>query len=266
MTLLERRPYGQILDEEGVGIQNPMPPFIWKSDRLINASKYLFRFLLSDEDPRWRLVYSYLDAQDRSRFKPLHSECALGAIYLSRQPSHRNRYSSYPNEQNIRQLARAINNLAAFPELGDIMSRVLSGVNGELGIEFARTNKISLGTDARGITGCPEALYQLRLFGGKKYMGRIGFNVHLEQHQAIFSIANVQGIPNGKELYEKITDLLGVPPLNYLVGRLKAMCDYKFRDFPIEVRGLRNPKKNPSLYNTIFKKEGIERYSFHKRD
>ena len=269
MVLPERRSYeqiwGEIFDEEGISTQSSLPPFIRKPDRLINASEYLFGFLLSDGDPRWHLVEGYLDAKDRTRFRGLHFECALRAIYLSEWPSYRNRYRSYPNEQNIRQLARAIINLAAFSELSNIMAEVLSGTHEKLTIEFARTNKISLGTDARGITGCPEALYQLRLFRKEKYMGRIGFNVHLEQGKAIFSIVNIQGIPNGKDLYGGITNALGMPPLNYLVGKLRAVCDYGFRDLLVEVRGLRNPQNNPHLYNTIFSKEGIERYPFHKR-
>lgn len=246
------------IQSEGLNITN-IPTGVSKGNDLINTSIYLFRFIPEDGDARWHLATNYLKARQKNWFDHIHFENALLATYLSQEPSYRNRYSSYQAEQNIRHLCRAISNLDTYSFFKDRIGSIKSEQK-DTRFEFARTNRINLGTDRFGITGCPEALYQERLFYRNIYIARIGFNSHFENGTRVISIANLQGIPNGKQIQSEFEDYTGINPFNMLIRK----CKYILNDCII--RGLKNPKNTESdcLYNATFKCEGIERFSFKR--
>lgn len=230
-----------------------LPAGIEKSEQLVQASIYLFKFILGDDDSRWGIVKKFVDAKEETQFEGVHVETALIATYLSKTNGHRGNYARYSTPESIRQLCRAVVNLSQWENVSnnvDLSSQ-------EVELEVARTNKITRGTDRRGITGCPEALYQLRMFFNGTYVGRTGFNVHNESSEKIVSITNIQGVPNGKSYHNKIEDRLGTPPMNFLVGRVAGFAERIGAD----VRGLKNPKNGDQrMYNIIFKKERIDRF------
>jgi len=243
-----------------------LPHGVMKGNRILNASIYLFRFILKDSDPRWKIVYEYLSAKKEVGFKPLNFENALRAIYLSKEQSFRNRYTAYTSKENILQLIRAIQNLNSHNLLNEMFCKTKQTKPQQLDIEFARTNKILAGIDSQGITACPEALYQLRAFIGGKYIGRIGFNAHLEDDDFILSITNIQGVPNNPCLYDEFKQLCGIKPHNILVQQLKSFQQTN-NGTTIYLRGLRNPpyKQSSAFYNALFRAEGIDRFYFNRQ-
>lgn len=260
----------EILTKAGIRQENQVPN-VYKGNEMLNASGRLFGFVLGEKDSRWGIVRQYVEGKHDTRFRGIHFETAMQAIYLSNQPSFRNQYASYPNAQNIRQLARSVVNLGAWNSLAQSFRETEgeSEVAGGLGVSLARTNKLTLGTDGLDITGCPEALYQLRLFSAKgDYMGRVGFNFHTEESGGVLSITNIQGVPGGAGLYNNYTEMIGHSPFNSLVRRVKSVAQNL--SYPeqadIEVRGLRNPKHKPSapLYNTVLKREKVKRVRFKR--
>ena len=102
------------------------------------------------------------------------------AIYLSDTPSFRNGYAAYASEENVRHLCRAIVNLRSRPIFQEMFESTQLSLPEESAVEFAMTDRINLGSDKRGITGCPEALYQLRMFYKDRYIARVGYNGHIE--------------------------------------------------------------------------------------
>ncbi|MFA9288519.1 MAG: hypothetical protein ACEQSA_01425 [Weeksellaceae bacterium] len=260
-----------VIESEGFPIQGPYGPTVLQPQYFQDASEYLFGVLLMDpSDPRLTLAQAYHDTKERVRFKPQHFENALLAIYLSDKPSFRNRYSGFTSEENLRHLCRALHNLGSFHEIGEIFTE---SQNNEIGIEgidmqLAVTHSVNLGCNAQGITGCPEALYQLQMQWDGHYIGRIGFNTHLENDKRIISVTNIQGIPSENLQaaglsYENFHDSYGAGPHNMLLRRLKTFSTI---DPSIELRGLRNPKHKESsaFYNTVFKNEGLKRMKFKR--
>lgn len=172
---------------------------------LTDATIKLFRFPLHADDPRARLAVHYLQMKHLIH-KPMNFENALLADYLSlKNPSTRFGYSQYIGLPPLVQLARALRNI-------EIGSQLAQG-DRESGVylhRLAQTNKITRGSDRLGVTGCPEALWQLQLFTGQRYLGRIGFNFHDNHEKTVVSITNVQGGPKGVkadiESYEKHMD------------------------------------------------------------
>ena len=147
--------------------------------------------------------------------------------------------------------------LGAWPYLTELFGRVTIPALQCAALNLERTNKITLGSDQRGVTGCPEALYQLQIYMGE-YAGRIGFNFHLENNTQIISITNVQGVPGAKQMYDQFEEEYGERPHNYLIRYLQAFGEVA----PAEMlfRGWRNPKSenaDPRFYNTLFRAEGI---------
>lgn len=251
-----------ILVDEGLD-QVSFPLGIQKSEALINTSIKLFRQILSDGDQRWGIVNSWLEIINKPNIRGIHREVALGAKYLSSNPSFRNEYGKYVREENLRQLCRTINNLRADTKLQSIFENIYKNTLPNLHLE--KTNKITLGTMQDGITGCPESLYQIRLFSDEnkeKYLGRLGFNMHHEQPGWIMSITNLQGIPDGNDLYDKLRRN-GIEPFNVLVQTAKTLAN-EF-DPNIQIRSLRNPATEYSaLINTVCKREGVKRYYFYR--
>ncbi|MBI2338220.1 hypothetical protein HYU95_03460 [Candidatus Daviesbacteria bacterium] len=261
-----------IIQEEGLADPRLLPGIL-KGNRYLNASEYLFRFILSDDDPRWAIAAGYTKAKQANRFKPVSFESALSAIYLSDRPSFRGGYGMYNSPPTLRQLCRAVINIGCYPELKAVFDKTsnASGLPEGLSWEFARTERILSGTDRRGITGCPEALYQVRVFcqGTEtscqgKYLGRVGFNIHTEGESQVMSVTNLQGIPCGPDCYHCFTQRFGIKFFNALVNQAKRMAAE--HPIPIQLKGLKNPNciGSSGLYNATFKTEGIQRVSFKR--
>lgn len=248
--------YLNILESEGISSLT-YNPGLRMTNELINASEYLFGFMLSDSDPRWLIVSAYTKL---SHFQPYHFENALTATYLSNKPSYRNEYSKWVSEANIRHLCRAIVNVGENQRLQSLFSNFLQTQNYKIIGVRTGTTSIKKGKNQFGITGCPEALYQLQLFNFGQYIGRVGFNLHKEYFDPVLSITNLQGVPQGLELYNQFEVNSGIGPFNLLVQKVVDLGNL----FGATVYGIKNPKINASLYNTVFKREGIQRVSFKK--
>jgi hypothetical protein len=240
-----------------------IPKGINKTEDLINSAEKLFGFLPNDNDERWQIASIYNTANKKHEIIPVNLENGLLAIYLSNQVSFRNAIMAYTHEPNIRQLTRAVVNLNNFDFLKEKFKNVNNNLINDFSIEFALTNHIKKGVDERGITGCPEALYQLRLFDEKKYIARIGFNVHMEEKNKIISIVNIQGVPGKIQLYKDIIEEYKVKPFNILIQKLKRSLS---NEENVIFRGLKNPKNKESsaLYNATLDAEGIKKFSYKK--
>lgn len=259
---------GEILTSEGYSPVT-LKPWIWKGDTLLNACQTLFRgFIFQDDDPRWAIVSKFVEVQRLKKFNGTSIENALQAIYLSPHPSYRRGYSSFNSEPAIRQLCRAIKNLEAITWLDGCFCpgnlAACMDFSDRANLRFNITDSIKLGTNKEGVTGCPEALYQLQLMYDGRYIGRVGLNVHNEEFINIISIANLQGIQDGTEVYEYFREYYGNSPFNLLIRAVKQLtqCD----EGVSVVRGLKNPKHQESdrLYNTVFKHERVRRLSFRR--
>lgn len=253
----------ELLDQEGVSFRQ-FPPLIYRGG-LLNTCKYLFRCIPEQEDPRWLIASEYEKARDEVGFDGRNFENALLATYLSDTPSFRNGYAAYASEENIRHLCRAIVNLRSHSIFKGMFETTQVSLPEESAVEFDMTDRINLGIDNRGITGCPEALYQLRMFYKDRYIARVGFNGHIEGEGFVVSITNVQGVPNGKEVYNWMKDIYQTTPFNLLINYLRGMCE-SVSPVSVDLRGLKNPRNEQSrgLYNALFESEGIPKYSFHR--
>ncbi len=131
-------------------------------------------------------------------------------------------------------------------------------------MKLARTERITRGTDRQGITGCPEALYQIQLFKQEKYVGRVGFNLHHEKVWRV-TIANLQGIPGGCPEYLEFLERHGIGPFNELMQTAKTL--FRRFDSNTMILGLRNPSTdNSDLLNTVLEAEEIQRARFRRKD
>lgn len=251
-----------IIMEEGLK-QESLLPWIQKSEALIKTSIELFNYILSDDDQRWHIINAWQEFAKAPKIRGIHREVAIGAKYLSVKPSYRNEYGKYVKAENLRQLCRATNNLGVGDKLQSIFDNVANPLYPNT-IRLAKTDKITLGTRQDGITGCPEALYQIQLFSEKKskYIGRLGFNMHHDQTGWVMSITNLQGIPDGHCFYEDLKKE-GIEPFNMLVYFAKSLA-LKFDD-STQIRALKNPTVDRSaLMNTVCKREGVNRVNFRR--
>jgi hypothetical protein len=255
----------ELFAAEGLNFEPP-PPKEVDGNLLVNSALFLFGFIPEPDDPRWIVINSYASAKQSTKFRPVTFESALSGVYLSQALSYRNGYGKWSSAQNIRQLCRAIVSMDSHGQLRDVFTSMSPESFPDLmKLELARTNRILKGSDQHGITGCPEAAYQLRMFDGRKYLGRVGFNVHKEGGLFVVSLTNIQGVPGAREKYEEIADKIGKHPHNYLVDFVRSMAS--IHTSSAVIRGLKNPAKEEArpFYNKVFKTEGIERMSFERR-
>jgi hypothetical protein len=249
-----------LLDIEGVDKEAPDEVTRSRFDQL---SKKHFRIILEEEDPRWRLVYKMARLEKENIFKGEHFEHALRADYLSQYQSIRRGWSRYIDQVTITQLARALANI----EIGNEVSPLFNNLTYFNGLyeEIYEPSRIGVGhkPDERGVTGSQEALWQLllmsKLFTGETYLGRIGFNFHIENHKRIVSISNIQGSHN-KEKIEVFENVAYRSFSESLIFTLKQ----KLGQQGYEYRGVKGRKENPALYSVVFKKLGIETYPVNR--
>ncbi|MEN9407337.1 MAG: hypothetical protein RLZZ455_553 [Candidatus Parcubacteria bacterium] len=254
-----------ILLEEGIGVYQ-YPPGVQRSQRLIEAAVRLFDFIPNSEDFRWHLAYEYAQAKEVG-FNKQNLENALRATYLSTTESRRNGKPSTTTERNVRQVSRALKNIGARRILQERYAASRPDMMPDhVRYEFTPTNRVQEDNKQRPIpivvTPCPEALYQLRIYRENEYLARLGFNIHFESGQMIASIVNMQGRKDGAEFLQGYSGEFGESAFNVLVRRMKALATSD-PDNPIHLRGLKNPRaiERSGLYNSVFKREGIPRFS-----
>lgn len=239
------RRYHQIFNREGLFRTAPKHSTI---SELHQASIDLFRFILEPKDPRWRLAYLYTHLRKERAFDPINLENALLAKYASHTHSGRGRYARYISEENTTHLARAMNNIALGRSLLPKNHMIqIPGTN--YSAQFERTKSISRGKDKRGVTGCPEALWQLQLYEGDTYLGRIGFNFHHEGRTPILTISNIQGAEGRRENLVRFNESQGAVFSEYLIHQLKHTLKSR-----VHYRGIKQNEKNPTLYAMAFRK------------
>lgn len=84
---------------------------------------------------------------------------------------------------------------------------------GPIQFELSQTRRVNGGPDKRGITPCPEAVHQVRMFNNdREYLGRVGFNVHREGGAHVITIANIQGAPGRGPEYDRLRRQAGIDP------------------------------------------------------
>ncbi len=254
---------GRICNEEGIG----GIPVLFDFEAAAPLARRIFGEVPQRNSPRWRVVSHLMGF--RPSVKGLHWETALRAHYFSETaPSLRENYSGFGSSSEFRQLARAIKNV----ELGRRFAEAFGGekysgakppafdriigLDGQFFLHLEANRRLDLGADARGLNGCPEALWQLVLFKkagrGKRCVGRIGINFHSEPqlvgHRTVVSIANVQWAESSGGLREEFEGLFGLPFNLYLLRHLQTVAPrvWAFHKFRMTARA----DRHPALYSS----------------
>lgn len=242
----------KVIGQEGIKLFQPQS-ILDINPPIQRAAIDLFRFLPELNDPRWSIARQWSNARNLG-IKGIHEEASQIALYLGNTPSFRNGFCAFHSEENIRHICRAAVNLSQKPEIQQRFNNLtLQPKHPDIHTNLNITNRITLGKNPDGVTGCPEALYQIQLRKNRQYLGRIGFNIHQEDNSTYVSITNIQGVPQAQKIYAEIKSSENCDPFVFLINQVRQM-------FPDSViRGLKNPKVHPEFYNTVLKSAGIKR-------
>ncbi len=246
--------FSQILKKEGTTAHR----YAANLSEVHEASVFLFKQILPLKDPRWHLAQKYADLAKETNFQPINLENSMRANYASRSKGRNKAFGqSVTFTPQVRQLARGLKNI----ELGmQHIYRKPPFNYKQFSLVFERTKSIMKETDSRGVTGCPEALWQLQLWKGKEYLGRIGFNFHQEGTTKVVSIANIQGA-SGKFRDTAKNELIKLKAQEkdnfgeFLIKRLKEQLGPNF-----EYRGIYPKDMNIVQYKMSFRKAKIPSY------
>ena len=247
------------LDFYGVDKEEPEG---WSRSDFDRTSKNLFRFVLADDDPRWRFVYHILRLKSERIFRPKDLDHALRADYLSEAfPTKMYGFSQFGGLEPAIHLARALKNIEVgrrlMDELNTSLNKRSESLHEEvyLTYEVARTGKNYI-PDSRGVMGMPEALWQVLFIKNKSFFGRVGFNFHQEGDIAVVSIVNIQGRKNARREIKRLEASIGGYLANFLVITLKESLEGITR-FSFEFRGIAGLDENPIMYKKAFANAGI---------
>jgi len=212
-----------------------------------DASIYLFKQIVDRKDPRHRLAKKYAHIKRKVNFKPINFENGMRASYASRSKGGNKPYGfSITGILHVRQLVRTLVNI----EVGHrLIWRKKPIAFGNRELVFERTKSLVKKRSAKGVTGCPEAMWQLQLFDKKRYVGRIGFNFHVEDGKRVVTIANVQGGIGAKELQENLKQEIGSNFGEFLISHLQKTLGPDFI-----YRGMFPKGDNITLYRMSFRK------------
>lgn len=246
--------FSNILKNEGTTRHK----YLANLSELHDASVFLFKQILPQNDPRWHLAQKYADLIKKTNFQNINLENGMRANYASRSKGRNKAFGQAVTfTPQVRQLARTLKNI----EIGmKTIYRRHPIKHGQFTLIFERTNSIMMEADSRGVTGCPEALWQLQLWKEKKYLGRIGFNFHQEGTKNIVSIANIQGASSkvndtSKKELEILKQKEGDNFGEFLIKKLKTQLGPKF-----EYRGIYPKDNNIVQYKMSFRKAKIPSY------
>lgn len=240
-----------------------MDHFLLRPIAEVDTAATVLGFIPEDGDERWRFIQAYSSIQTETRFKPINFANAMRAKYLSGTPSFHCGFSTSIIPENALQQERALDNLAAKHRVADAFSALDLPDGVHLAITEAICNDDT--RRPRGVTPCPEALYQLRAYDSAGYFARVGFNIHAEESQLVMSVTNIQGVPGAAERYAEYMSQTGKSVFNRLVNIAQSMAP--LIDTGCEVRGIINPVRgNSKLYWGVFETEGVEMYHAAKRE
>lgn len=287
------------------------------------GSEPLFEAIpISAHDPRWKLV-QYYERLKNAEIGAVKTQLQILTHTLYLEPNQDGVDSQGTNghhiatESSIRQLLRGVANASSGSALVEAFHHTSNtwaektvkqpekvGVNGgkknkgrvgkhisEYEITLDTTKRIGKnvglkGTEdevSQGITPCPEALYQLRMWervetesGSEQlhYIGRVGFNVHFEGDATVISVNNLQHSPNidrsWLSRFKKGNH--GKVVTDFLMDRLQMVAaTYEEQNGkPTVIRGLANPEPQTiahdkeriqelgQMYRTAFSANGIQ--------
>ncbi len=221
---------------------------------LHDASIFLFKHILNPADIRWKLATKYADLKKQGYIQPINLENGLRAVYSSRtQGRNKARGASITGQLQVLQLTRALRNIELGNEHFEFRRPISLGSN-RYEIRFEKTNSILKQINKNGVSGCPEALWQLQLWSPRGYVGRIGINFHTEGEKNVITIANIQGANGMKTEQIQFEKIMGVPFGEELIKRLRITLGPKF-----EYRGALPSEKNIVLYKMTFRKSKPEK-------
>ena len=191
-----------------------------------DASIFLFKHIVERNDPRLHLAERYAHLKNKTNFQPVNFENGMRASYASRSKGGNKPYGfSITGILHVRQLVRTLMNI----EIGHgLIWRRKPVQIGDRQLVFERTKSLVKKRGATGVTGCPEVMWQLQLFDKKNYVGRIGFNFHVEDGKRIVTIANIQGGFGAKELQEKFKKDVGTNFGEFLISHLQRTLGKDF--------------------------------------
>ncbi|MDD3160009.1 MAG: hypothetical protein PHQ98_03510 [Candidatus ainarchaeum sp.] len=216
---------------------------------LHDASIFLFKQIMPPDDVRWRLATEYATLKKEFHISPINLENGMRAKYGSKsQGSNKERGASITGVLHVRQLARALKNI----ELGHKFLNTREPIrlyDSKYSIKFENTKSIEKKHDSRGVSGCPEALWQLQLYESNKYLGRIGFNFHMEGEKVIVTVSNVQGAEHSKQRLDSFKLEFKSNFGNFLITKLQQMLGPNF-----VYRGVVPSEINQTQYRMSFRK------------
>jgi len=200
------------------GVDRYSPDFYERhSQELTSAALELTGTIPREDDYRWGVIREWSSLKAANVLK----ENAMQAVYASTFPSYRHRYGRMENPESILHHARAIQNIRMVEELRTLFPDTFyldfpsKDEDLTIAVNYQPTTRGKKGRDNFGITGCPEALHQFQtwayfgheqefthqLSNGWGYVGRIGFNFHLEDDVVVATLANIQGCDGCENLY-----------------------------------------------------------------
>jgi hypothetical protein len=247
--------FARIFQKEGLEktIKGRIKPKLNISE-LHDASIFLFKQILNPNDIRWKLATRFAEIKKEVPFSPINLENGLRSKYASRsQGKNKARGTSITGQLHILQLVRALRNI----DLGHAhfaWRTPISLGSGKYELKFVETKSITKQRDKHGVSGCPEALWQLQLWSKKGYLGRIGLNFHSEESKNIVTIANIQGALGKKREQLDFEKEMGNDFGKELIKRLQQILGNNF-----EYRGIVPTQKNQTLYRMSFRKAKPEK-------
>lgn len=163
-------------------------------------------FVPHEQDPHWSIIVPLTDVPVGVR------NAALQANYAGDPYSHRHEFGRIKGEEAFRQHCRAAVNVTQIPTLREAFASAQQP-DAPLTWHLNQTRRVNGVLNVKGITPCPEAVHQVRMFDDAGlYIGRVGFNIHLEAETPIVTIANIQGVPGKGPAYDHLRRQTGSDP------------------------------------------------------
>lgn len=241
----------ELLQQEGIVPQNLTFLGVWGDSSLVGVAEKLMASVPHPEDPHWSVIVPLARVTKGVR------DAALLANYAGDPPSQRHQYGRILGEEAFRQHCRAAVNVAQARPLRDALAAIPQAET-PFTLQLAQTRRVTGGPDGRGITPCPEAVHQVRMFDPDgNYLGRVGFNVHREGGDSVVTIANIQGVPGKGPIYDQMRRQEGIDPFVRTLEKTKALVASVLPG--ADLRAVIPPKaKRPKFYERVLEAAGIK--------